>query len=710
MPRDSSGNQTNASAPVVAGNDILASTYNTNQDDTNAEITDSLSRSGKGGMLAAFQGIDGTLAAPGLAFLNELGSGLHRAGPGDVRAQVLGQTALYLAANEAFGNVNGYRLGKVSIDGSLQALITSIGSAVTMLQLYPEAWPVPAGFTIPSNITLVAPRGVDIQVASGQTLTMPVPRAGYYKIFSGDGKVVFTGGTGEVVPPHWWGFDAAATAAANTAPFQKCINDLSYSGIYTIWIPSGHYQYEQVYLFYDPTLNPGFSQSTTPNRHGKFRLVGDGNLSIADLRTYAPNYGTVLEATGDGIVIARASLGHGTAPYPARHFKAQDITLVANKTGQYVVENASCPLIKFDKVSILQRHPGGHGVLCKSSWYTDFHDTLILNGNTSGVTGNGVVAGTAVSAGIYTFRNSLIDAFQDNFVWEEGQFVNVAMRDTALQGAGRYNIHVTGGSIQQLILDNPHFEPGPNGTVRTSDIKAVADGITLLLMQNPYHLLGEFDGTSKISGTVIDLADVEAVDITGVRAFRNAGQAYLNITAARNGASVGTVQESQFIHDNIAAVTGPIYLFAGVLPTLKQIAWTGMGTGVHDTTAVYQLYNQAIHTPFVYHDKQTESFLIRALSLGRPQVLTGVSTLVNLATYNSTVFDITNTVAVTVTLPMTATDVEGRTYIIKNNSASVGALNVRLPDLTLIAALAAGQSATFIYDEVNSTFIDFLGP
>jgi hypothetical protein len=64
MPRDSSGTYTaSPSSPFVTGTPISSSTANTRASDVAAEITDSLSRSGKGGMLAPllFTGIAATI-------------------------------------------------------------------------------------------------------------------------------------------------------------------------------------------------------------------------------------------------------------------------------------------------------------------------------------------------------------------------------------------------------------------------------------------------------------------------------------------------------------------------------------------------------------------------------------------------------------------------------------------------------------------------
>jgi len=83
MPRNASGTYTLPSGnPVVAGTTIEASWANTTLNDVANELTNSLSRTGSGGMLAPFRLADGTLGAPGIAFLNETSSGLYRPSAG----------------------------------------------------------------------------------------------------------------------------------------------------------------------------------------------------------------------------------------------------------------------------------------------------------------------------------------------------------------------------------------------------------------------------------------------------------------------------------------------------------------------------------------------------------------------------------------------------------------------------------------------------
>jgi hypothetical protein len=81
MPRNASGTFSLVSGnPVTSGTLIDATWANNTLNDIANEMTDSLSRSGEGGMLAPLRLTDGVQATPGLGFTNEPGSGIYRAG------------------------------------------------------------------------------------------------------------------------------------------------------------------------------------------------------------------------------------------------------------------------------------------------------------------------------------------------------------------------------------------------------------------------------------------------------------------------------------------------------------------------------------------------------------------------------------------------------------------------------------------------------
>jgi len=78
MTRNASGNYSLPSGnPVVAGTTITATWANTTMSDLGTEMTDSLSRSGKGAMLSVLKITDGTVGNPSLAFNTDVDNGIY---------------------------------------------------------------------------------------------------------------------------------------------------------------------------------------------------------------------------------------------------------------------------------------------------------------------------------------------------------------------------------------------------------------------------------------------------------------------------------------------------------------------------------------------------------------------------------------------------------------------------------------------------------
>jgi len=100
MPRNGSGTYTlPAGNPVVEGTDITPAWGNGTMSDIADALTDSLSRSGQGGMSAAFQFFSGTVSNPGLGFTNQPSTGIFLNANSDMRVTVAG-TALMRFTNQ----------------------------------------------------------------------------------------------------------------------------------------------------------------------------------------------------------------------------------------------------------------------------------------------------------------------------------------------------------------------------------------------------------------------------------------------------------------------------------------------------------------------------------------------------------------------------------------------------------------------------------
>lgn len=481
----------------------------------------------------------------------------------------------------------------------------------------------------------------------------------------------------------------------DTVAIQNAINYASKNDNYTVYIPAGHYKYSKLYTYYDATDNPGYNNT---DRHGMIKIKGDGALDISNMRTYDPLFGTILESTettANSFLVASSAEGHDISPYPARKFTLENITLVGNSTATILEINA-CPNVVLNNNAILQQGTG-NGVDIRSAWFGSLSNTKIINTNAS-PTGDGLILGTDTNAGLFEIvHNSLIDGFNDGITWESGGWNGLSIRDTAIQSSSRYSINVKGGQINQLNLDNAHFE----GDGRTSDLVSVASSIRHLVINNSYFLAGT-TLASYLTGAIISLADIETVDIKNNYIFRM-WTTFCNITASRNGLEVGQASRNTFNHDNEGAVTGPIYLFTGILPTLEDNTWTGQGTGFQEAET-FQMYDFGTVDAVYFRDPQTYTQNIGRIALGPIHIETGQSGTYNTsANGNNGVYDITNTVASSITLSNAATQIDGKIFFIQNNAASVGILNVRnSSDSSIIATLAIDEGGMFVLDKFGT--------
>lgn len=102
MPRDSNGLYTlPAGNPVISGSVITPTWANPTMNDLGDEMSDSLSRSGQGGMLVPFEFTDGDQSNPGMSWTAEPSTGFYRAGTLDMRATVGAQDVAQFVFGES---------------------------------------------------------------------------------------------------------------------------------------------------------------------------------------------------------------------------------------------------------------------------------------------------------------------------------------------------------------------------------------------------------------------------------------------------------------------------------------------------------------------------------------------------------------------------------------------------------------------------------
>ena len=513
---------------------------------------------------------------------------------------------------------------------------------------------------------------------------------------------------------NWFGdlvFDDNSTSArtTNTATIQAAYNWASKNEVYIVRFPEGRLHANTIYLCYDATLNPGFN-STSDNllrRDGLFRTQGAGCLSVKNARDYASTnvYGTVLVLHGDGVVV---SLTSGT-PFPSRRSEFHDITLVGDSamSGDYVIDSLGCPFLSLDHATVVQLKTTGNGARLYNAWGLTTRRAILI-GTGSSHTGDCIHAGGTISAGSFMLEGfTIIDGFRDNFVWQTGVWRVLSFDNAWIQAANRYGIHIEGGAIDVLVVNRCHFE----GQSRTTDVKIAAGTVRHLVHKSNYHLCGTNADASHLSGPVLDIAGIEDLTVESNACFRIRGT-FCNIDDVTNGESPGYANHNTFINDS-TSLTGTHFLFTGVLPEMNDNAWTGAGVGLEGASAL-RLYDvSAGNHPPVYGDKRSATLAATNFSFGLPTVTTGQSGSLDLNITASGVQDVTNTANSSVALPTHASVdlTNGRVFLIRNNSASVGFINVRYGSGgTTLKQLLAGEYALFVFDRAAQTYNVFEQP
>ena len=184
MPRNSSGVYTLPSGnPVVPGTTIDAAWANDTMEDMANELTNSLSRTGAGGMLAPFRIADGLVTGPGLSYLNETNTGLYRSGAGSTWMAVLGVNTVQFSTvglTIPFGKALTAQ-GTASVTGTLSvtggttlASSLAVGGAITATGGVLGNVTAASGTSTFNNVTING--NLDMDAGSSGTITnLPNP-------------------------------------------------------------------------------------------------------------------------------------------------------------------------------------------------------------------------------------------------------------------------------------------------------------------------------------------------------------------------------------------------------------------------------------------------------------------------------------------------------------------------------------------------------
>jgi hypothetical protein len=101
--------------------------------------------------------------------------------------------------------------------------------------------------TIPTDRTVKVNKGGSINIARDKLLTLSIPVAGPYQIFTGSGRLIFSNSAGKDLLPEWWGCNINNSPAKNTAALEKAVDTAKISKVNIFHSAIGVYQLQLYY-------------------------------------------------------------------------------------------------------------------------------------------------------------------------------------------------------------------------------------------------------------------------------------------------------------------------------------------------------------------------------------------------------------------------------------------------------------------------------
>jgi len=150
MSRDGSGNYSLPLPPVVTGTTIEATWANTTLDDIKSAMTDSLSRTGNGGMSAQLKLVEGTVSVPSFGWASEANSGMYRAQANDIRMALGG------ADKMRWSSANGVQIYDTTWKSILKGDAGTVESQTVRWNNTDGKWEANSNFTVTGAGVVVA--------------------------------------------------------------------------------------------------------------------------------------------------------------------------------------------------------------------------------------------------------------------------------------------------------------------------------------------------------------------------------------------------------------------------------------------------------------------------------------------------------------------------------------------------------------------------
>lgn len=322
MSRNSSGTYSlPAGNPVVTGTTITSTWGNTTMSDIAAALTDSLSRTGLGGMQAGLPLFDGTAALPGLAWGTELTSGFYRAGAGDFRFVTATTELLALSQNvfQVSGSAPEIRMNESDASANNKLWSFQISAEDLRFRVLTDAFAATNWLTVSrtagtiDTIALISSRlNVNNWIILGEDAFTPVVATGdgIFAISSDQPNILLSETNGPSNEKIWRfvfdGGDFLATAVNDAQNASTTWLTVSRTGttIDSINFATTSLQYGGVEVGLKSL--PGASQS------GNYTIVAGDNGEMVEYTGTGGHTFTMDLTLSDGFIVTIANSGSGT--------------------------------------------------------------------------------------------------------------------------------------------------------------------------------------------------------------------------------------------------------------------------------------------------------------------------------------------------------------------------------------------------------------
>ena len=440
MPRNGSGTYTLPTGnPVVSGTTIESSWANTTLSDLASEMTNSLSRTGAGGMTGAFRAANGTSTVPGIAWADETGTGFYRAGTSDTRFVV--QTAEVQKWTASGSSVTGTftASGDVGIGTTSPSARLSVDSGSTALLANFNSTNANGGFLRFQN------SGTSIgDIGSGANIVSPAAGAADFGInVRGANSLIFginsaramtldaSGNLGLGVTPSAWGVDACLEIEGG-----KAISFASNSG----FINTNAY------------FNSGWKYITTSTAAQYQQDAGAHKWSTAPSGTA----GNAITFTQAMTLDASGNLGVGTTSPSTRLHVAGGSTTEVRVVSSGDLTTGSVSIIRFGGSNSATSGYLGYGGTTSTIdlWNTLSGSITFGTNNTERAritSGGDLLVGTTSSSGLITGKNTTFSQYTAYF-WNatttgDAQFVGFGTENT-VTSRGSIDYNRAGGLVR----------------------------------------------------------------------------------------------------------------------------------------------------------------------------------------------------------------------------------------------------------------------